>query len=110
VDLVPARAFDEVYVLAPMASLVPDSPRSPVAMVERRVRRAITRGIAHDVSRLGESGARVMVLTPGAEDLAMMGTNLMNPRRRIGVLHTAMRTVAVEIRSQQRRYAEMETG
>jgi hypothetical protein len=31
-----------------------------------------------------------------------MGANLMNPRRRTAVLHTAMRTAAVEIRSQRR--------
>jgi hypothetical protein len=31
-----------------------------------------------------------------------MGTNLMNPRRRLAVLHTAMRTAATELRRQQR--------
>ncbi|MEO9239795.1 MAG: patatin-like phospholipase family protein, partial [Jatrophihabitantaceae bacterium] len=110
VDLLPPGHFDEVYVLAPMASLDPDNPRSPVAMVERRVRRAITRGIAHDVAQLRSDGTRVMLLTPGAEDLTMMGTNLMNPRRRVAVLHTAMRTVAVDIRNQQRRLAETGIG
>ena len=50
VDLIPSGEFDEVYVFAPMASVEPDAPRSPVAMVERRVRRAITRGIAQDLS------------------------------------------------------------
>jgi NTE family protein len=110
VDLVPLGDYDEVYVLAPMAAVEPDNPRSPVAMVERRVRRAITRGIAHDVARLRDSGARVMLLTPGPEDLTMMGANLMNPRRRVGVLHTALRTTAADIRRQLRRLAETGTG
>jgi NTE family protein len=101
VDLVPKDEFDEVYVLAPMAALEPDSPRSPVAMVERRMRRAITKGIAGDVAVLREAGARVMLLTPGRDDLSVMGANLMNPNRRIVVLHTAMRTAAVELRNQQ---------
>ena len=51
----------------------------------------------------GGTALDVTVLTPGAEDLAMMGANLMNPRRRLAVLHTAMRTAAAEIRQQQRR-------
>ena len=88
--------------MRPMAAVEPDSPRTPVAMIERRVRRTITRVIMRDVSRLRSHGVRVTVLTPGAEDLALMGTNLMNPRRRLAVLHTAMRTAAVDIRQQQR--------
>lgn len=103
VDLVDPSDYDEVYVLAPMAALEPDSPRTPIAMVERRMRRTITRGILRDVSRLRSHGVRVTLLTPGAEDLTMMGANLMNPRRRLEVLHTAMRTAALDIRQQQRR-------
>jgi NTE family protein len=110
VDLVPPGIYDEVYVLAPMAAVRPDNPRSPVAMIERRVRRAITRGILQDIAQLRDGGSRVMLLTPGPEDLTMMGANLMNPRRRIAVLHTAMRTAAIEIRDQQRRFAETGTG
>jgi NTE family protein len=102
VDLIDPADYDEVYVLAPMAAVEPDNPRTPVAMVERRVRRTITRGIMRDVTRLRSHGVRVTVLTPGAEDLALMGTNLMNPRRRLAVLHTAMRTAAVDIRRQRR--------
>lgn len=101
VDLIDPPHYDEVYVLAPMAALEPDSPRAPIARVERRVRRTITRGIMRDVARLRSHGVRVTVLTPGAEDLTVMGANLMNPRRRVAVLHTAMRTAAAEIRRQR---------
>jgi NTE family protein len=103
VDLVDPDEYDEVYVLAPMAALEPDNPRAPAARLERRVRRTITKGVMRDVTYLRGHGIRVTVLTPGAEDLTMMGTNLMNPRRRLAVLHTAMRTAADEIRRQQRR-------
>ncbi|MEO6504083.1 MAG: patatin-like phospholipase family protein [Jatrophihabitantaceae bacterium] len=102
VDLLADQDLDEVYVLAPMAAVEPDSPRSPVARLERRVRRSITRGIAHDIAVLREAGAQVTLLTPGPEDLAVMGTNLMNPRRRTAVLHTSMRTSASALRDQQR--------
>ena len=109
VDLIDPADYDEVYVLAPMAALEPDNPRTPVAKVERRLRRTITRGVMRDVNRLRSHGVRVTVLTPGAEDLAMMGANLMNPRRRLAVLHTALRTAAMEIR-QQRRADEAQYG
>jgi NTE family protein len=101
VDLIDPADYDEVYVLAPMAALQPDNPLAPVARVERRVRRTITRGILRDVTRLRSHGVRVTVLTPGAEDLTVMGANLMNPRRRVAVLHTAMRTTAADIRRQR---------
>jgi NTE family protein len=102
VDLLSGQDLDEVFVLAPMAAVDPDSPRSPVARLERRVRRSITRGISKDVARLRDGGARVTLLTPGPEDLTAMGVNLMNPRHRTVVLHTAMRTVASTLRDQRR--------
>ncbi len=102
VDLLAGQQLDEVFVLAPMAAVETDSPRSPVARLERRVRRLITRGICDDIAGLREDGTRVTFLTPGPEDLTMMGANLMNPRRRTAVLHTAMRTTATSLRHQKR--------
>ena len=102
VDLVEPADFDEVFVFAPMAAVESDNPRSPVAMVERRVRRVITRALLVDVERLRAAGCRVTLLTPGPEDLETMGTNLMNPRRRMDVLRTSMRTAAVELRRRRR--------
>jgi NTE family protein len=112
VDLLADQDVDEVYVLAPMAAVEPDNPRSPVARLERRVRRSITRGISNDIGVLREAGTQVTLLTPGPEDLAVMGANLMNPRRRMAVLHTAMRTSANALRDQQRRqgFAAPEAG
>jgi NTE family protein len=43
---------------------------------------------------------RVVVVTPGPADLAVIGTNLMNPRRRTEVLESAMRTAAVQVRAE----------
>jgi NTE family protein len=112
VDLLAGQDLDEVFVLAPMAAVEPDNPRSPVARLERRVRRSITRGIGNDIAVLREAGMTVTLLTPGSEDLAVMGANLMNPRRRMTVLHTAMRTAANTLRDQQRRqgFAVPESG
>jgi NTE family protein len=43
---------------------------------------------------LRAAGIGVTVLTPGPEDLAVMGANLMDPRRRRAVLETSLRTSA----------------
>lgn len=84
--------LDEVYVLAPMASMVTDRPRKPHERIERRFRRLITLALRREVAVLRSLGTRVTVLTPGPEDLAAMGVNLMDPRRRERVLETSLRT------------------
>jgi NTE family protein len=93
--------IDEVIVLAPMASVEFDHPRSPMARLERVVRRAITRGVQVDAARLRAAGARVVVLTPGPYDLEAMGGNLMNPRRRTEVLATSLLSSAASLRQWQ---------
>jgi NTE family protein len=88
-----ARAgLDEIYVLAPMASMVPDRPRKPHERLERRLRRLITQALLREASLLRSLGTRVTILTPGPQDLAAMGANLMDPRRREVVLETSLRT------------------
>jgi NTE family protein len=88
-----ARAnVKDVFVLAPMASIVSDRPRMPHERLERRVRALITHGLLRDVRALRSAGVRVTVLTPGPEDLAVMGVNLMDPRRCEAVLETSLQT------------------
>jgi NTE family protein len=87
-DLLVDEPVDEVYVLAPMASIQFDR------------RRAITRGILADVAQLRASGKHVLLVSPGPEDLELIGANLMNPRRRTAVLEKAMETATVELRAQ----------
>lgn len=91
-DLMAGAGLDEVYVLAPMASIVPDRPARALERAERRFRRMITRGLLRAAQALRAAGVRVTVLTPGPEDLAAIGYNLMDPRRREAVLETSLRT------------------
>ena len=42
-------------------------------------------------------GTRVTLLTPGPEDLAAMGANVMDPRRRQPVLDISLRTSAATL-------------
>lgn len=97
-DLLARVYLDEVYVLAPMASYEMDRPRSAAARVERVLRRMITNGLSQDVRKVQAAGTRVTVVTPGPEDLAAIGVNLMDPSRRLRVLETSLRTSPVALR------------
>ena len=90
--LLARTGVQEVWVLAPMASVVADRPREPHKRLERRVRALLTFALLREVRALRAAGVKVTVLTPGPEDLAVMGVNLMDPRRRAAVLETSLRT------------------
>jgi NTE family protein len=62
--------------------------------MERRLRALITMSLQREVRALSSAGIRVTVLTPGPDDLAVMGVNLMDPRRRRIVLETSLTTSA----------------
>jgi NTE family protein len=100
VDVLRHTSVDEVFVLAPMASVDLDHPRTTAGKLERRLRRLVTRRIAADVAALRSIGMRVCLLTPGPADLAAMGVNMMNPARRTEVWETAQETAAVQVRRQ----------
>ena len=85
--------LDHVYVLAPMASIVADRPARAPERLERRLRRLLTRSLIREAGMLRAQGTEVTLLTPGPEDLAAMGVNLMDPRRRAAALETSLRTV-----------------
>jgi NTE family protein len=99
-----ARAgVDEVFVLAPLASVVAGRLRSPrLGGRQRRLRALITMALLREVRALRAAGIGVTVLTPGPEDLGVMGANLMDPRRRREVLETSLRTSAAMLASARR--------
>jgi len=84
----------DIYVLAPMASTETDHPLQPHLRVERQLRQVITRAVLRQAKALSAQGKRVTVVTPEPRDLAAMGINLMDPRRREAVLELSLRTSA----------------
>ena len=56
------------------------------------MRSVATHSLLRDARRLHARGITVTVLTPGAEDLAAMGVNPMDARRRAAVLETSLCT------------------
>ncbi len=91
-DLLVKLELDEVYVLAPMASFELDCPLSPLARIERQLRRATTRRLHREVAKLRAAGTSVVMLAPGPDDLATIGANMMDPRRREEVFEISMKT------------------
>jgi NTE family protein len=96
-DLLARLDLDEVYVLAPMASYHTSSAHGGVAHLDRLVRRMITAGLTREVRTVRDMGTRVTVLTPGPEDLAAIGVNMMDSTRRQLVLDTSLRTSHVAL-------------
>jgi NTE family protein len=100
-DVLVDEKLDEVYVLAPAASLHDvDEGTTRAERVERWIRRAVTRAVRREIQSLLDRGTRVIVVTPTSEDLALIGVNLMNPLRRMEVLDTARRTALPQLRTQ----------
>jgi NTE family protein len=91
-DLLAKLDLDEAYVLAPMASYEPDHPRHPALRAERLLRQVLTNALTREVRKVERAGVAVTILTPGPDDLAAFGMNLMDPGRRVRVLDTSLRT------------------
>lgn len=92
IDLVSRLELDEVVVLSPMSSLRYDRPTAVAARLERRFRRLSTRRVVAEVKKVAGTGTKVTFLGPGADDLAVIGANMMDPSRREQVLETSLRT------------------
>jgi NTE family protein len=92
VDLVMRLELDEVVVLSPMTSLRYDRPTAVAARIERRFRRLSSKRVVGEVKKVAAAGTKVTFLGPGAEDLEVIGANMMDPRRRELVLETSLRT------------------
>lgn len=93
IDLAAGHDLDRVYAFAPMATFVIGAAPTTVAgRLEKLWRQRVTRRALHETEKLHRTGTDVTVLAPGAEDLAVIGTNLMNVTRRRAVLDTALVT------------------
>ena len=99
IDLVSRLDLDEVVVLSPMTSLQYDRPTQVAARIERRFRRLATKRVIGEVKKVAATGTKVTLLGPGTDDLEVIGSNMMDPRRRERVLETSLRTSRAALRS-----------
>jgi NTE family protein len=91
-DLLAGLGLDEIYVVAPMVSFSHDTPQEMLTRLERRWRVQVTKRCLSEATKVHDEGTAVTVLGPGAADLEVMGSNLMEAGRREAVLRTSLRT------------------
>lgn len=101
-DLVAPLRLDEVIVLAPMAS----TGRMPARGLDRLERLALRNwmsdGLDHEIAALEATGAKVLRVDASAADLAVMGPNFMDPRRRQATFAHALHTTRTMIETRAR--------
>ncbi|QYJ03303.1 patatin-like phospholipase family protein [Nocardioides panacisoli] len=95
-DLLADAPVDEVVVVAPMTT-EGGVPATGADRVERVLRRRMTAGLDREVAALRAAGIRVVRIEPGAEELAAMGPNFMDPARRAATLEAARRAVPARV-------------
>ncbi|MFF3224768.1 patatin-like phospholipase family protein [Nocardia suismassiliense] len=93
VDLLIPQQLDEVVVLAPMASTGKIPATSAGHFFERQLRNRMSAKLDAEIAQLQATGTKVLRLDATADDLAVMGPNFMDGRRRIDTFqHTLRRT------------------
>jgi len=98
-DLLAEEGLDEVVVVAPMATAVPDTRSSAAARLAQWRRPLLSQRLRSEVWRLTEAGTSVRVLTPTAGDLAVMGTDWMDAARHRRVFRTAVQSATAQLAS-----------
>jgi len=102
-DLLKDEGLDLVVCLNPMSSLAEITPRSPGDRLAAVMRRQAGRRLGAEARKLREAGTDVLILQPTADDLAVMGPNLMARDRREQVIERAVRTTARQLRRRRGR-------
>lgn len=99
VDLIGDDEADIVYVIAPMASARGHRVPGIGGLLENSLlRRPMSKTLDDEVAAARARGATVVVITPDRADLAGLGPNFMNRRRRRAAFEAAMITAPKTVR------------
>lgn len=96
-DILRGRELDLVVCLNPTSSLHPTRAWNPAEWFAGAMRKASGRRLGSEARKMRHEGTSVVLIQPTAEDLAVIGPNLMSRRRRQEVIELARRTVAEQI-------------
>jgi NTE family protein len=102
-DILRGCDLDLVVCLNPTSSLHPTRAWNPAEVLAATMRRASGRRLGSEARKLRSEGTEVVLVQPTAEDLAVIGPNLMSRRRRHQVIELARRTVAEQLNEPENR-------
>jgi NTE family protein len=97
-DLLRDAELDLVVCLNPMSSLAQASGGSPGDRMAALLRTIVGRRLGREARKLRDAGTKVLILQPGADDVKVMGFNMMSGRRRVQVTETAVKSTALALR------------
>jgi NTE family protein len=97
-DLLAGRGLDVVICLNPTSTRHRDASLNPLDRVAQAVRTAAGRRLGYEARKVRAKGTEVVLIQPVADDLALMGRNLMRRKGRHDVIEMARRTVAEQLR------------
>ncbi|MFI6869985.1 patatin-like phospholipase family protein [Nocardia sp. NPDC050406] len=83
VDLLVPAQLDELVVIAPMASTGRLPATGPGHFLERQLRDRMSAQLDDEIARVRATGTKVLRIDASADDLAVMGPNFMDGRRRL---------------------------
>ena len=98
-DLLAGCGLDLVICLNPLSSREEEGSLNPIARLNQATRRLSGRRLGHEARKVRAYGAEVLLIQPTAEDLEVMGGNMMSGKRRHDVIETAVGTVTEQLRS-----------
>ncbi len=96
-DVLAGKGLDLVICLNPTSSRHRTRPRRPAERVAEAARAASGRRLGHEARKVRARGTEVVLIQPTAEDIAVMGSNLMSGKRRHEAIETAVGTVAEQL-------------
>ncbi len=91
-DLLVPYDLDELVVLAPMASTGRTPAAGPGHYLERQLRNRMSAKLDAEIAAVRAAGTRVLRVDVTAADLAVMGPNFMDGRRRRDTFEHSLRS------------------
>jgi NTE family protein len=97
-DLLADAGLDLVICLNPTSTWERSASVNPLDRLAEAVRHGAGRRLGYEARKVRSKGTEVVLIQPQADDLALMGRNLMRRKGRHDVILTARRTVAEQLR------------
>jgi NTE family protein len=97
-DLLCDEDLDLVVCMNPMSSLAQVTPRTAADRVAGVMRGQAGRRLGAEAKKLRKRGTEVLILQPTADDLPVMGANLMAKHKRQEIIERAVRTTGRQLR------------